>query len=222
MESASVNAEHPQAFAPAPPLAGEGAPALLVAVLAVMGVMLAAVSASMWRTPPLATAPEPVTIVVREKAPPAPPPPAIVLAPSPAPAPAWEALLTPPPAAPPPCFDPVTLLFARGSAVPLAKSDADIARLHDWLDHHANARLLVEGHADPHGKEARNLVLSFARAKSVASILAAKGIPASRIGVRAAGAAEAAANMDAHNRRAIVGIEGISACHSAIGATEHP
>ena len=69
MESASVNAELPDAFLPALPLAGEGAPAQLVAVLAAMGFTLAVVSASIWGAPPLMP-PEPVTIVVHEKSPP--------------------------------------------------------------------------------------------------------------------------------------------------------
>ena len=62
----AVNAELPDAFPPALPLAGEGAPALLAAVLAAMGATLAVVSASIWLAPPV-TPPEPVTIVVHEK-----------------------------------------------------------------------------------------------------------------------------------------------------------
>jgi outer membrane protein OmpA-like peptidoglycan-associated protein len=218
MESASVNAEPASAFAPAPPLAGEGAPALLVAVLAAMGAALAVVSASIWLAPPV-TPPKPVTIVVREQAPP-PPPPIIVEipVPTPAPAPDWAPVLAPPP----PCFDPVTLMFAPASAAPLTGSDAGVARLRDWLDHHEEARLLVEGYADSRGSEARNLVLSFTRAKSVASILARNGVPAGRMTVRAAGATEAAANIDARDRRVVIGVEGLAACKSAVGATEHP
>ncbi len=221
MESASVNAELPDAFPAAPPLAGEGAPALLVAVLAAMGATLAVVSASILVAPPV-TPPEPVTIMVHEQSPPPPPTIIEVPVPTPAPAPEWVPVLTPEPAAPPPCFDPVTLTFARASTMPLAGADAGIARLRDWLDHHAEARLLVEGHADSRGSEANNLVLSFGRAKSVASILAGNGIPAGRMTVRAAGATEAAASVDARDRRVIVGIEGLTACKSATGATEHP
>ena len=64
-----MNAELPDAFPPALALAGEGAPALLVAVLVAMGATLAVVSASIWLAPPV-TPPEPVTIVVHEKSPP--------------------------------------------------------------------------------------------------------------------------------------------------------
>ena len=113
-------------------------------------------------------------------------------------------------------------MFARGKSAPLAGTDAGIARLRDWLGKHADAKLLIEGHADSRGSEAHNLVLSFARAKSVSSLLASNGIPANRMTVRAAGAAEAAANIDARDRRVDVGIDGVTACKSATGATEHP
>ena len=245
MESASVNAELPDAFPPALPLAGEGAPALLVALLAAMGATLAVVSASIWLAPPV-TPPEPVTIVVHEKSPPPPPtiievpvpapapPPTIIEVPAPAPPP--TIIEVPAPAVPPPCFDPVTLIFAPDSTVPVAGAGEGIARLRDWLGRHADTRALVEGHADSRGSEGHNLALSFARAKSVASILARNGIPAARITVRAAGAVDAAANrewvtsvghkrvsgIDPRDRRVVVGIEGLAACKSATGATEHP
>jgi hypothetical protein len=212
MKGASVSLD---VFPPAPPLAGEGAPALLVAALAVMGAALASVSASMGLTPP----PEPVTVVVHEPAPPPPPlpEPVTIVVHEPAPPPTIIRVETPPP--PPLCFDPVTLVFARSSAAPLAAADLGTARLSEWLGQHAESRLLVEGHADSLGSEEQNLVLSFARAKAVASILARNGVPSGRMTVRAAGAAEAAAKSDARDRRVIVGIEGLSACKSA---PEHP
>jgi outer membrane protein OmpA-like peptidoglycan-associated protein len=120
------------------------------------------------------------------------------------------------------CFDPVTLLFASNGTVPLAGTDAGIARLRDWFGHHTDARLLVEGYADSRGSDAHNLVLSFARARSVASILAGKGISTGRMTMRAAGAAEAAAKIDAQDRRVVVSIEGLAACKSTTATTEHP
>ncbi len=243
MESAPVNAELPDAFPPALPLAGEGAPALLVAVLAAMGATLAAVSASIWLAPPV-TPPEPVTIEAPAPAPPptiievpAPaPPPKIIEVRVPAPAPPPTIIEVPAPAAPPLCFDPVTLMFAPDSTAPLAGTDTGAGRLRDWLSQHGESKVLVEGHADSRGTEVHNLTLSFARAKSVASILARNGIAAGRITVRAAGAAEADAShqwitsvgrkhvtaTDARDRRVVVGIDGLTACKSAAGATEHP
>lgn len=221
-----MNTDLPDAFPPAVPLAGEGAPALLVALLAAMGATLAVVSASMWLAPPV-TRPEPVTIVVHEKEPA--PPPKIIEVQVPAPAPPPTIIHVPAPPAPPPCFDPLTIMFARGKSAPLPGADADramlnagIARLSDWLGKHADAKLVVAGHADSLGTEEQNLVLSFARSKSVSSLLAGNGIPANRMTVRAAGAAEAAAAADPRDRRVDVGIDGVSACKSATGATEHP
>lgn len=219
----------PDAFPPAQPLTGEGAPAVLVAALAAMGVTLAVVAASMWLAPPpvMAVAPEPVTIIVHEMAP-APPPQIVeVLVPAPAPPPTIVEVKVP--AAPPPCFNPLTIMFATDKFEPLPGTDADraalradIARLSDWLGKHAEAKALVQGHADSLGGEAHNLVLSFARAKAVSTLLASKGIPAGRMNVRAAGAGEAAAKIDRRDRRVDVSIDGVSACKSATGATEQP
>jgi outer membrane protein OmpA-like peptidoglycan-associated protein len=205
-------------------LAGEGTPAMLVAALAAIGVTLAVVSASIWLAPPVMQ-PKPVTIVVHEREPA--PPPTIIKVPAPPPPP--TIIKVPAKPVPPPCFDPVTLMFATGKSVPLNKTaaerallQADIARLKDWLGKHADAKVLIEGYADRLGTEAQNLVLSFARAKSVSSLLASNGISAGRMTVRAAGAAEAAANVDPRDRRVVVNIEGVTACKSATGATEHP
>jgi outer membrane protein OmpA-like peptidoglycan-associated protein len=219
-----MNAEFPDAFAPALPLAGEGAPTLLVAALAAMGATLAVVSATIWLTPPV-TPPKPLTIVVRETAPP--PPPTIVQVPAPAPPP--TIIRVPAEPAPPPCFDLVTLMFATSKSEPLIVTDADrarlradVARLSGWLNQHANAKLLIEGHADATGTEAQNLVLSFARAKATSSLLSSNGIPAGRMTVRAAGAGEAALKIDPRDRRVDVSIEGVAACKSATDAKEHP
>jgi hypothetical protein len=219
-----VTAELPDAFPPALPLTGEGTPALLAALLAAMGATLAVVSASIWLAPPV-TPPKPVTIVVHEKEPA--PPPKIIEVPVPAPAPPPTIIRVLAPPAPPPCFDPVTIMFARGKSVPLTGTDperallrAGIARLNDWLVKHADAKLLVAGHADSLGNEEQNLVLSFARAKSVSSLLASNGIPAGRMTVRAAGATEATSKLDPRDRRVDVSIEGVNACKSATGATE--
>ena len=220
-----MNTELPDAFLPTLPLAGEGAPALLVAALVAMGTTLAVVSASIWLTPPVKPL-KPMTIVVREKAPP-PLPPTIIKVPAPAPPP--TIIKVPAKPAPPPCFDPVTLMFATGKSEPLTGTDADrarlragIARLSGWLGKHADAKLLIEGHADSLGGEAHNLVLSFARAKSVSTLLVSNGIPAGLMTVRAAGAEGAAASIDPRDRRVDISIEGINACKSAAGATEHP
>ncbi len=216
----AINAELPDAFFPALPMAGEGAPVLLVAALAVIGSALAVISASIWLNPVGSS--EPMTIVVREKA----PPPKIIKVTVPAPPRIIEVPAKP---APPPCFTPVTFMFATGHSVPMTGTDADrermsagIARLSGWLNKHHDAKLLIEGHADALGTEAINLVLSFARAKSISAILVSDGIPADRMTVRAAGAEGAGSNIDPRDRRVDVSIEGVSTCKSASGATEQP
>jgi outer membrane protein OmpA-like peptidoglycan-associated protein len=219
----AVNAELPDAFPPALPLTGEGAPALLTVLLAAMGATLAVVSASLWLAP--VNLQEPVTIVVHEKEPA--PPPQIIEVQLPAPEPKIIEVPAPPP--PPPCFDPVTIMFATNKSDPLVATDterallrAGVARISDWLSKHTDAKLLIEGHADSQGTEERNLVLSFARAKAVSSLLATNGIAPNRQTVRAAGAGEAAIKIDRRDRRVDAGIEGVSPCKGASGATEHP
>ncbi|MFY9643303.1 MAG: OmpA family protein, partial [Rhodomicrobium sp.] len=209
-----MNADLPDAFPPALPLAGEGAPALLAALLAAMGATLAVVSASIWLAPPV-TPPKPVTIVVHEKEPA--PPPRIIEVPVPAPAPPPKIIEVQAPPPPPPCIDPVSVMFATDKSEPVIATDAErallragIARLSDWLGKHADAKLLIEGHSDSQGTEAHNLLLSFARAKAVSALLASNGIPASRQTVRAAGAGEAAAKIDRRDRRVDAGIDGVN------------
>jgi hypothetical protein len=217
----AMNAELPDDFVPIPPIAGEGVPALLVVALAAMGAALAVISASVWLSPSAAMR-EPVTIVVREKA----PPPKIIKVPVPSPP---KIIEVPAKSAPPPCFDPVTLMFATGQSVPLIDTEAErkrllagINRLSGWLNKHDNAKLLIEGHADALGTEATNLMLSFARAKSVSNFLVSNGIPADRMTVRAAGAEGAGANIDPRDRRVDVSIEGVTTCKSASGNMEQP
>ncbi|MEJ2228632.1 MAG: OmpA family protein [Alphaproteobacteria bacterium] len=220
----AMNAELPDNFAPALPIAGEGTPVLLVAALAVMGTALSVISASIWLTPPMAPS-KPVTIVVRQKA----PPPRIIKVPVPAPAPPPKIIKVPAKNIPPLCFNRVTLMFATGQSIPQMETEAErrqilagINRISAWLKKHDDAKLLIEGHADALGTEAINLVLSFARAKSVSKLLLSNGIPANRMVVRAAGAAEAGTNINPRDRRVDISIEGINVCKSASGDTEQP
>ena len=111
MKSAPVNAELSDAFRPTLPLAGEGAPVLLVVVLSAIGVALAAVSSSIWWAPPVMPA-EPLTIVVHEKSPP-PEPVTIVVhekAPPPPPSFTWVPDGTVAPASTPPAPPPLSLI----------------------------------------------------------------------------------------------------------------
>jgi outer membrane protein OmpA-like peptidoglycan-associated protein len=84
------------------------------------------------------------------------------------------------------------------------------------------AVLLIEGHTNAIGTEQHNVLLSFSRAKAVASLLGHMGIPERRITIRAAGsmAAKDQAGQLARERRAFIRVEGIENCNEAGTETE--
>ncbi|WP_284420755.1 OmpA family protein [Bradyrhizobium sp. SSBR45R] len=202
-------------------------------------------SASLWQQAPAAP-PAMAAVQVRPalvvEPPPKPPDtpvplPAQILAP-PMPMPATVQVEPPaPPAAPiarpePPaavkaaseCFAPLAIAFERGSTRP---NPADMKRsvtiLQKALTRHADATLVIEGHADASGSEDLNVLLSYSRAKAVAELLKKGGIASRQIAVRAAGAGAAHGNADAvaGDRRAIMRIAGIDDCDQ-LTATKQP
>lgn len=94
-------------------------------------------------------------------------------APAPAPVPA-------PPAAPakpaPACSLQASVYFAFGLATLDPGSDAALAPIVAFAAAHADATIVIDGHADPTGDELRNLHLSKRRATAVAQKLAALGV----------------------------------------------
>jgi outer membrane protein OmpA-like peptidoglycan-associated protein len=119
-------------------------------------------------------------------------------------------------ASPPPiCFTAFNIPFAYDSSTPIIKDlEPEIESLRRWMLDHPNAILLIEGHTDTTGTEQYNIVLSFARAKAVASLLAHLGVPERRLTVRAAGAIAATdkGGEVARNRRALLRVEGVENC----------
>ncbi|MGJ4943377.1 OmpA family protein [Bradyrhizobium sp. HKCCYLS1011] len=113
------------------------------------------------------------------------------------------------------CFQPLTIAFDHNSARP---NPSDVRRsiemLHRWLPRHGDATVLIDGHSDTTGTEDYNLLLSYARAKAVASELKRGGVPAKQISVRAAGAGEtpADARSVAGERSAVLRIAGVEDC----------
>lgn len=79
--------------------------------------------------------------------------------------------------------DPRAVRFATG----LEGLDADTARDLDesiaWLEHHPEARIVVEGHADARGAPATNRLLAERRATAVRDYLVARGMDSGRISV---------------------------------------
>jgi outer membrane protein OmpA-like peptidoglycan-associated protein len=113
------------------------------------------------------------------------------------------------------CFGPLAIGFARNSAQPNAD---DVRRslepLRRWRSTHGDAIILIEGHSDTTGAEDVNVLLSYSRAKAVASQLKREGVPAQQMTIRAAGASEAVggAAVLASDRNALLRIAGVEDC----------
>ncbi|CAL79286.1 hypothetical protein BRADO5614 [Bradyrhizobium sp. ORS 278] len=217
-------------------VAGEDAPVWLAIAFAVAGTLIAVMSAALWQQ--AQAAPQAMAAVVMpqptvaEPPPPQPespvPLPAQIVAP-PVPLPSAIPVEPPVPAATPigraeppsiakastECFAPLAIAFERGSTRP---NPADMKRalsiLPKALSRHADATLLVEGHADANGSEDLNVLLSFSRAKAVAELLKKDGIPAQQLAVRAAGAGTARGDTEAaaDDRKAVLRIAGVDDC----------
>lgn len=121
---------------------------------------------------------------------PAPTVPASVSAPAPAPVAVAPAVAEPAPApvAIVPSCPMLELRFAYGSATPEPIDPAKLAPLLAYVRAHADALIVVDGHADPTGDELGNLVLSKHRAHRVAKLVIEAGAPSARVRERAFGA----------------------------------
>lgn len=73
------------------------------------------------------------------------------------------------------------LLFTTGSSTLTSTSRYNIQRLANILNKYDDTNIVVEGHTDSTGSEYNNQVLSERRAESVASLLRAYNVSASRI-----------------------------------------
>jgi outer membrane protein OmpA-like peptidoglycan-associated protein len=117
---------------------------------------------------------------------------------APEPAPIMSAPASPPPIAPepprvpPPAFMPNEALrdvhFAPGNVDVLKADVALLGALAVWLNANSNWLLLIEGHTDDRGTWQQNLTVSERRARSVMSVLVAKGVDATRLTTAAFGA----------------------------------
>lgn len=121
------------------------------------------------------------------------------------------------------CPPPVMIPFKRDSARPvIMDTQMPLQELRSFLNAHPQARVLIEGHADSFGGESHNLLLSYRRAKSVASLLFNSGLPEERMIVRAAGQEAPIPGLPAssgENRRVVLEVTGTEGCREARGAT---
>jgi peptidoglycan-associated lipoprotein len=73
------------------------------------------------------------------------------------------------------------VFFAYDSAEISPEGQQILQRQADWLRRYANVSVTIEGHCDERGTREYNLALGERRAQAVKNVLAAAGIPASRI-----------------------------------------
>jgi len=78
--------------------------------------------------------------------------------------------------------------FRAGRSKPVDNLDDAVGTLVAWMQHHPEAVLIVEGHADATGGPKLNLSLSFDRAREVAKLFTSQGLDPLRIDVEAYGA----------------------------------
>ena len=80
------------------------------------------------------------------------------------------------------------LYFATHATVPLAEdARGGFDAIVDWARHHASAKLYIEGHADAVGEDEYNVLLSYQRAKAVASLLEKSGVAPQQVQISAMG-----------------------------------
>jgi outer membrane protein OmpA-like peptidoglycan-associated protein len=119
----------------------------------------------------------------------------------------------------PQCPQALAIYFPVGQAAPDAAGvQPELARLIGWAQQNPSAKLAVEGHADAQGHDEANLLLSYKRARAVASLLADGGVPPQQVQIAAAGshAPVEGESADAHaNRRVAVHIIDPNGCQTA-------
>lgn len=188
------------------PVQGEGAPAPLVATLLAMGLLMTTgavwLARDAWAPAPQRTAAPAIT------APLAAPPVAA----------SQPAVPVTPIVALPACPDIASIHFPTARATPEGPDAAsDLQGVITWARDHPGAKLLVEGHADAVGGDESNVLLSFMRAKAVAALLVAGGLPAQQLQVTAAGSQRLITGMPGgarENRRVTVQIHDPDGCKS--------
>jgi len=160
-------------------------------------------------TPASAPAPKPApapTPAPTPAPPPAPPVETVAAAqPRPTPEPAETKPAETKPVKPADVFKRSEVYFGVGHAEVSAPMKRSLARTARYLANNADARIVVEGHADPTGQAEKNLELSEQRAEAVRDHLVSTGVDSSRIEVKAFGDTQLKyGRRDGRNRRVLV------------------
>lgn len=132
-----------------------------------------------------------------------------------APAPAVPAAEPPKPS----CPAPVSVYFAIGKAQPddAANLATELAPLASWAHLHPSARIAVQGHTDQIGADDSNLMLSYKRAKTVATALLERGLAPHQVQIAAAGSHAPVASTPGEarvNRRVTIHIVDPETCQN--------
>ena len=104
------------------------------------------------------------------------------------------------------------MLFATGKSSLLPSSRQKLNEVADVLKDQPDRGIVVEGHTDSTGTDAKNEVLSQQRADSVKDYLVSRGVPSERVTTRGFGASHpvtsnTTAEERANNRRVEIIIE---------------
>jgi outer membrane protein OmpA-like peptidoglycan-associated protein len=95
------------------------------------------------------------------------------------------------------------IFFNSGKFDLLPESIVELEKLIGLLKENPSLKIQINGHTDNVGKDADNLILSEARAKSVIAYLIAKGIPDTRLSFKGFGASVPIAKNDTEEGRAM-------------------
>ena len=109
--------------------------------------------------------------------------------------------------------------FKHGSTRPIDVYLSEKAtKLSEWLSHHPDAIVLIEGHADSTGPEEFNLLISHRRALAVSKLLATAGVKSEQMITQAFGEYSPILGLPPEsekNRRVSLRVKGAQACQDA-------
>lgn len=200
---------------PSFPVLGEGAPVPLLATLLALGVLMGAGAVGLARDE-WGAAPKRVQALAPTRVPAAADVAAQTNAQTATPVATPAATTVTPIVGLSACPVAVSIFFPTARATPDGPDAAsELAAAIAWAQANPKARLQVEGHADAVGGDESNVLLSFTRAKAVAALLAAGGVPAQQLQVTAAGSQRLMTGLPGparENRRVTVQIHDPDGC----------
>jgi len=121
-----------------------------------------------------------------------------------------------------PTCAPLEVVFGPASTALESNAQAALQPLARWLEEHASAEVLIEGHADARGSDDTNMWMSRERARVVAGALMKDGVARKRMLLRGFGAYQPVSDadeMDARQRRVVVSVRNSAECPPKVVVT---